>query len=166
MLESATMLTQLQYALKRTGGYGRWSKVTVSSWPEFEWQFHGKVPARAFRPVPSVDSGILRIERRATPLLARAQRRTFDRVVGSAFLGVGGSVGASLRREFGARAANRALERAGIDAGSPVGFVHPDAWLRAAAILAESDLVGASRDRSRPLTPRRTAPKSPRHPRG
>ncbi|MBX6766417.1 MAG: rRNA adenine N(6)-methyltransferase family protein, partial [Actinomadura rubrobrunea] len=64
-LTSATLLTQLEYARKRTGGYGRWSLVTVQSWPLFEWRLGQRFGRELFRPVPRVDSAILRLERRA-----------------------------------------------------------------------------------------------------
>jgi 23S rRNA (adenine-N6)-dimethyltransferase len=134
-LRSATLMTQLQYALKRSGGYGRWSQLTALTWHTHEWSFHGRVAASAFRPVPSVDSGILRIVRRPTPLLTRAEGLLHARVVQCGFRGVGGSVGASLRREFGARATAATLRRAGVEGSVIVARVHPDAWLTIAKAL-------------------------------
>jgi len=34
-LRGATLLTQLEYARKRTGDYGRWSRLTILTWPSF-----------------------------------------------------------------------------------------------------------------------------------
>src|SRR5205823_11465676 len=58
-LRSATLITQLEYARKRTGGYGRWSLVTVRTWPVFSWELRGRIPRQRFRPVPRVDAGVL-----------------------------------------------------------------------------------------------------------
>ena len=71
-LRAATLLTQLEYARKRSGAYGRWTRLTVLNWPEFSWRLAGRVPRTAFRPVPRVNAGILRIERRREPLLPGA----------------------------------------------------------------------------------------------
>jgi 23S rRNA (adenine-N6)-dimethyltransferase len=60
MLTSATLLTQLEYARKRTGHYDRWTRLTIITWPTVAWQFRGRIPRGSFRPVPRVDSGILR----------------------------------------------------------------------------------------------------------
>jgi 23S rRNA (adenine-N6)-dimethyltransferase len=60
-LTGATLITQLEYARKRAGGYGRWSLLTVSTWPQFRWQLRGTIPRTQFRPVPRVDAGILQL---------------------------------------------------------------------------------------------------------
>ena len=39
----ATLITQLEYARKRAGGYGRWSLLTVSTWPQFRWELTGTI---------------------------------------------------------------------------------------------------------------------------
>ena len=59
-LTSATLLTQLEYARKRTGDYGHWSRLTIATWPRFAWQLAGRIPRTAFRPVPRVDGGVVR----------------------------------------------------------------------------------------------------------
>ena len=68
-LRNATLLTQLEYARKRTGDYGRWSRLTIRTWPEFDWWLAGRVARTSFRPVPRVDGGILRLARRDAPLV-------------------------------------------------------------------------------------------------
>lgn len=37
-LRSATLLTQLEYARRRSGDYGRWTRLTVETWPEVGWR--------------------------------------------------------------------------------------------------------------------------------
>ncbi|MGY0491065.1 ErmE/ErmH/ErmO/ErmR family 23S rRNA (adenine(2058)-N(6))-methyltransferase [Streptomyces sp. WG-D5] len=129
-LTAATLLTQLEYARKRTGDYGSWTRLTVLTWPRFEWRLHGRVPRTAFRPAPRVDAGVLRIERRATPLLTPAEYPAYERLVVLGFSGVGGSVRASLSRAHPRRRVEAAMRTAGIPGSALVGQVAPGQWLR------------------------------------
>lgn len=124
-LTSATLVTQLEYARKRSGDFGRWSLVTVESWPWFSWELLGRIGRESFRPVPSVDSAILRIERRPEPLVDNGG--TWQELVELGFSGVGGSLYASLDRHYSGVGA--ALDRAGIARDAVVAFVHPDQWV-------------------------------------
>ena len=99
-MTAATLITQLEYARKRTGGFGRWSQLTVSTWPQVRWELRGTIARTEFRPVPRVDAGILRLERRAEPLISPARQAAYRRLVQAGFSGVGGSVQASLRRTY------------------------------------------------------------------
>ncbi|SCF10715.1 ErmE/ErmH/ErmO/ErmR family 23S rRNA (adenine(2058)-N(6))-methyltransferase [Micromonospora mirobrigensis] len=128
-LRSATLLTQLDYARKRTGDHGRWSRLTVSTWPEHHWRLAGRVPRTAFRPVPGADGGILRIDRRPEPLLPRAALPAYARMVELGFGGVGGSLAASLRTAHPRARVDGALRAARIDPTTPVGLVWPEQWL-------------------------------------
>ncbi|MFU8852668.1 ErmE/ErmH/ErmO/ErmR family 23S rRNA (adenine(2058)-N(6))-methyltransferase [Micromonospora sp. SL1-18] len=128
-LRSATLLTQVAYARKRTGDRGRWSRLTVLTWPEHHWQLAGRVPRSAFRPVPAVDGGILRIERRPEPLLPRASMPAYRKMVELGFGGVGGSLAASLRTAHPRRRVDGALRAARLDPDTPVGLVWPEQWL-------------------------------------
>ncbi|MFD1935324.1 MULTISPECIES: ErmE/ErmH/ErmO/ErmR family 23S rRNA (adenine(2058)-N(6))-methyltransferase [Nonomuraea] len=124
-LTSATLLTQLEYARKRSGDFGRWSLVTVESWPWFSWELLGRIGRESFRPVPSVDSAILRIERRPEPLVDDG--RAWQELVELGFSGVGGSLFASLSRHYADVGA--AFDRAGVARDTVVAFVHPDQWV-------------------------------------
>ncbi|MEV6773295.1 ErmE/ErmH/ErmO/ErmR family 23S rRNA (adenine(2058)-N(6))-methyltransferase [Nocardia sp. NPDC051030] len=124
-LTSATLLTQLEYARKRSGDYGRWSLVTVSTWPWFSWELCGRIDRESFRPVPQVDSGILRIQRRTEPLVR--DRKAFTELVELGFSGVGGTVRASLRTRYSG--VDAALAAAGIAPDTVVAYVHPDQWI-------------------------------------
>lgn len=124
-LTSATLVTQLEYARKRTGDFGRWSLVTVESWPWFAWTLGDVIGRESFRPVPSVDSAILRIDRRAAPLAGSA--RAWQDLVELGFSGVGGSLRASLRTRYDG--VDTALARAGVERDTVVGYVHPDQWV-------------------------------------
>lgn len=129
-LTDATLLTQLEYARKRTGDYGRWTLLTVRTWPRHEWRLAGRVSRYGFRPAPRVDAGILRIERRPTPLLADSAQRSWRDLVELGFSGVGGSLHASLRRAHPRRRVDAAFRAAGLDRGVLVGEVPPARWLR------------------------------------
>lgn len=134
-LTSATLLTQLEYAWKRTGHYGRWTRLSISSWPTFAWQFKGRVPRGSFRPAPRVDSGILRLERRKTPLIQPAALGAFCGFVDLGFSGVGGSLCVSLGRRYGSRRAIGACRAARLATDAPVGLVWPEQWLTLFRIL-------------------------------
>ncbi|MDG9717825.1 23S rRNA (adenine(2058)-N(6))-methyltransferase Erm(O) [Streptomyces sp. DH24] len=129
-LTDATLLTQLEYARKRTGDYGRWTLLTVRTWPRYEWRLLGRVGRHGFRPVPRVDAGIVRIERRRTPLLDAAAYDSWRHLVELGFSGTGGSLHASLRRAHARRRVDAAFRAARLDPGVLVGEVAPEQWLR------------------------------------
>ncbi|TDD10329.1 ErmE/ErmH/ErmO/ErmR family 23S rRNA (adenine(2058)-N(6))-methyltransferase [Nonomuraea diastatica] len=124
-LTSATLLTQREYARKRAGGYGRWSLVTVESWPWFSWKLGDTIGRESFRPVPSVDSAILRLQRRPEPLVSGG--RSYQELVEVGFGGVGGSVRASLKTRYDG--VDTALAAARVSRDTVVGHVHPDQWI-------------------------------------
>ncbi|MEU9331630.1 ErmE/ErmH/ErmO/ErmR family 23S rRNA (adenine(2058)-N(6))-methyltransferase [Streptomyces sp. NPDC048290] len=129
-LTTATLLTQLEYARKRTGDYGSWTLLTVRSWPCHAWRLLARVGRHSFRPVPRVDAGIVRIERRATPLLPADEVPAWRDLVDLGFTGVGGSLHASLRRAHPRRRVDRAFRAAGVAPDALVGEVSPTHWLR------------------------------------
>ncbi|MGQ4618706.1 23S ribosomal RNA methyltransferase Erm [Nocardia sp. R7R-8] len=128
-LTSATLLTQLEFARKHSGDYGRWIKLTVTHWPTTAIELGARVGRHNFHPVPRVDAAILRLRTRPTPLLPCEQFSAYRGLVQLGFSGVGGSVAASLRREFPARAVRSACETAGIPLDQPVGLVSPARWI-------------------------------------
>jgi 23S rRNA (adenine-N6)-dimethyltransferase len=134
-LRDATLVTQLEYARKRTGDYRRWSLLTVLTWPEFAWRLAGVVPRTAFRPVPRVDGGILRIERRPFPLVHPGLMPAYRRLVEAGFTGTGGSLHATLARGYGLRRASSACRAARLGPDVAVGAVWPEQWLTLFQIL-------------------------------
>jgi 23S rRNA (adenine-N6)-dimethyltransferase len=128
-MTTATLLTQLEYARKRTGDYGRWSRLTISTWPVTGWHLAGRVPRTAFRPVPRVDGGILQLVHRPVPLVPATALPAYRRMVEVGFTGVGGSLYASLARHHGERRTSAAFRAARIPADRPVGEVWPEQWL-------------------------------------
>jgi 23S rRNA (adenine-N6)-dimethyltransferase len=138
-LTSATLLTQLEYARKRSGDYGRWSQLTVLTWPRFGWRLSGRMPRAAFRPVPRVDAGILRLYRRATPLLPAGALPAYQQLVELGFGGVGGSLYGSLRGRYPQRRLDAAFRATRLDTGTPVGYVWPEQWLALFRLLHRAD---------------------------
>jgi 23S rRNA (adenine-N6)-dimethyltransferase len=128
-MRAATLITQLEYARKRTGGFGRWSQLTCTTWPQVRWELRGRIARTQFRPVPRVDAGILYLERRAEPLISPARLAAYRRLVQAGFSGVGGSVQASLRQSYPADKVAAACGAAGIERRAVVAFVSPDQWV-------------------------------------
>jgi 23S rRNA (adenine-N6)-dimethyltransferase len=128
-LVTATLLTQLEYARKRTGDYGRWTRLTIATWPVVSWNLAGRIPRTAFRPVPRVDGGVLRLVRRPSPLVAPALLQQYERMVDLGFSGVGGSLAASLSRRYGRERVSAAVRAARLAPDVPVGRVWPEQWL-------------------------------------
>jgi 23S rRNA (adenine-N6)-dimethyltransferase len=143
-MTAATLITQLEYARKRTGGYGRWSQLTVTTWPQVRWELLGTIARTDFRPVPRVDAGILRLERRGEPLIGRPRQAAYRRLVQAGFSGVGGSVQASLRRTYPSEKVAAVSSPPGVDRRAVVGYVSPDQWVR---IFLELDATSRARAR-------------------
>lgn len=137
-LTSATLVTQLEFARKHTGDYGRWSRLAVAHWPEFDLGLGMRIDRRQFRPVPQVDAAVLHLTRRPEPLLPEADLTDYRDLVDLGFSGVGGSLAASLRRVVPARLAVEACEAAGIARDLPVGLVPPDNWITLYKALDEA----------------------------
>nr|WP_301282354.1 rRNA adenine N(6)-methyltransferase family protein [Verrucosispora sioxanthis] len=123
-LRAATLLTQLEYARRRTGEYGRSTRLTVLSWPEFDWR---RVPRSARCPGST----------RASCASSGGQRRCcqpgpYRRTAGWSSwgsAGVGGSLAASLAREHSKGRLAAALRASRLDPDLPVGHVWPEQWL-------------------------------------
>lgn len=129
-LTSATLVTQLEFARKHTGDFGRWTRLAVAHWPRTAFEQGPRIGRRRFHPVPRVDAAVLRLRRRPEPLLPPESMGEYRRLVELGFSGVGGSLAASLRRAHPAGRVRRACEAAGIDRDQPVGLVPPSRWLR------------------------------------
>ncbi|MFB7758809.1 MULTISPECIES: ribosomal RNA small subunit methyltransferase A [Streptomyces] len=125
-LTSATLLTQLEYARRRTGDFGSWPLLTVRSWPRYAWRLGPRVHRRHFVPVPRADSAVLRLERRPEPLLPAADLGPYGAFVDLGFTGRGGSLHATLTHHYGRRR-TRALD---LDRSLPCGLVPPEVWVR------------------------------------
>lgn len=84
--QSAVLLVQWEVA-RRRAGVGGASMMTARWWPWYDFALHARVPARAFRPVPSVDGGLLTVHRRPRPLVD--DRKRYQDFVGRVFTGRG-----------------------------------------------------------------------------
>lgn len=94
----AVLLVQWEVA-RRRAGVGGATLLTVTSWPWYDFTLLRRVPARAFRPMPSVDGGLLHVRRREQPLLPSSDRQAFERFAHRVFTGRGRGVLAVLRAE-------------------------------------------------------------------
>ncbi|MCP2262825.1 23S ribosomal RNA methyltransferase Erm [Promicromonospora thailandica] len=86
--QRAVLVTQWEVARKRAAVGGA-TLLTAQWWPWFAPRLDRRVPAAAFRPRPSVDAGILLLDRRAEPLLPVARRRDYQRFAAAVFNGPG-----------------------------------------------------------------------------
>lgn len=78
---SAVLIVQWEVA-RRRAGVGGASMLTAAWWPWYDFELVGRVPASAFRPVPSVDAGLLLMHRRPEPLVReRAAYQAFVKQV-------------------------------------------------------------------------------------
>ena len=129
-LERAVVITQLEFARKRAGDYGRWSLATVQSWPTHDWRLVGKISRHDFRPVPKVDAGILELTARPSPLIVHSAMNHYKDLVALGFGGKAGRVVPSRRPRYSLRTPLRAFSRAEVPEKTVVAFVHPDQWLQ------------------------------------
>ncbi|GII27548.1 23S ribosomal RNA methyltransferase Erm [Planotetraspora mira] len=92
---TAVLLVQWEVA-RRRAGVGGASMLTAAWWPWYEFGLRRRVPARSFRPMPSVDGGLLTMTRRAVPLIE--ERGRYQDFVRQVFTGRGRGLGEILGR--------------------------------------------------------------------
>lgn len=86
--QQAILLTQWEVARKRAGVGG--STMMTAQWsPWYDFRLSGRVPADAFAPKPSVDGGILTIDRCTTGRIPKKDRADYHRFVHAVFTGRG-----------------------------------------------------------------------------
>lgn len=128
---SAVLLTQWEVARRRCGVGGA-SMLTVQSAPWYRFTLDRRVPAGAFRPVPSVDGGVFRIDRRPEPLVPTRERRAYRAWVGDVFQGPGRGLVQVLGRTGRPIAhghARRMLRERGIDPSTPPNRLTTEDWV-------------------------------------
>ena len=64
----AVLIVQWEVA-RRRAGVGGASMLTASWWPWYDFRLARRIPATSFRPVPSVDAGLITMHRRPVPLV-------------------------------------------------------------------------------------------------
>ncbi|MEV4533329.1 23S ribosomal RNA methyltransferase Erm [Asanoa sp. NPDC049518] len=95
---TAVLLVQWEVA-RRRAAIGGASLLTARVWPWFDFTVHSRVSKRAFRPIPSVDGGLLVVRRRPTPLVT--DRDAYQRFVHKVFTGRGYGLREILTRAAG-----------------------------------------------------------------
>src|SRR5699024_8131884 len=128
---TAVLLTQGEVARKRAGVGGS-TMMTAQAAPWFRFRLETRVPATAFAPMPSVDAGLLVIERRPTPLVPPGERRKYERFVRAVFTGRGSGFVQIVARA-GAMSQDRAgaaVQAAGIRHRSLPRDLSPQQWAR------------------------------------
>ncbi|MGJ7906567.1 23S ribosomal RNA methyltransferase Erm [Actinopolyspora sp. H202] len=93
---TAVLLVQWEVA-RRRAGVGGATMLTAQWWPWYEFSLRQRVPAHAFRPVPSVDGGLLLMSRRELPLVTTAGE-AYQRFVRNVYTGRGRGLGEILER--------------------------------------------------------------------
>lgn len=86
--QRAVLITQWEVARKRAA-VGGTTFLTAQWWPWFSPRLDRRIPAGAFRPRPSVDAGLLVIDRRTEPLLPASELRGYQRFATAVFNGRG-----------------------------------------------------------------------------
>ncbi len=83
--DRSVLLVQAEVAERVAAPPGRMSYLSVFVQDLADAAVVARVPPAAFEPEPEVDSAILRLERRAVPVVPPADRETFHRVAQAAF---------------------------------------------------------------------------------
>lgn len=96
--QTATLITQWEVARKRAGVGGA-TQLTAQWWPWFVFSLQRRIPASSFTPRPSVDAGLLYIERRPEALIAH--QADYQRWVRAVFTGRGRGLPQVLARASG-----------------------------------------------------------------
>lgn len=128
--QNAVLLTQWEVARKRAG-IGGGTMMTAQHAPWYRFALRGRVPREGFAPAPSVDGGILTIDRRASPLVPTGQRREYAHFVAAVFSGRGGNLDRIVQRAARVRlsVARAAVVHADARGALPRDLA-PDQWAR------------------------------------
>lgn len=125
----ALLLLQWEVARKRAA-VGGTTALTARWWPWFEFGLRHRVPARAFRPVPAVDGGVLEIVRRPSPLVPEPERAGYQRLVSDVFTGRGRGVVDVVARRAGRPVAHRWAGELGLSGRVLARDLDAAAWVR------------------------------------
>jgi 23S rRNA (adenine-N6)-dimethyltransferase len=88
---AAVLITQWEVARKRAGVGGA-TQLTAQWWPWYSFALDRRISADAFRPRPSVDAGLLIVDRRHKPLIATAEQARYAGWVARVFASRGRGV--------------------------------------------------------------------------
>lgn len=132
----AVLVTQWEVARKRAGVGGA-TMLTSQWWPWVSAHLEMRIPATAFRPRPSVDSGLLVLRRRADPLLAVSERRAYQQFVRRIFTGPGRGIDRILQHSgLSAARSRHFLDRHGYSPRALPRDVDPAHWVDAFALTS------------------------------
>jgi 23S rRNA (adenine-N6)-dimethyltransferase len=107
---TAVLITQWEVARKRAGVGGA-TQLTAQWWPWYAFALDRRISSAAFRPRPSVDAGLLLIDRRAEPLIPRSRRSDYQAWVARVFQSRGREITEILTRNGVPRTAAADLAR-------------------------------------------------------
>ncbi|MFT0847742.1 23S ribosomal RNA methyltransferase Erm [Actinomycetaceae bacterium L2_0104] len=126
----AILLVQWEVARKRAGVGGS-TMMTAQSAPWYVFHLEGRVGRECFTPMPSVDGGILRIERRRAPLLPPADEPGYASFARAMFTGPGGSLHRILARtaRMNQHRALGIVRKAGIRPSALPRDLTPEQWV-------------------------------------
>lgn len=126
--QHAVLLTQWEVA-RRRAGVGGGSLLTATWAPWFRFELLARVPANAFRPVPSVDGGLFTATRRETPLVTEKGR--YQRFVTSVFKAPGSTVAQKAVRSgrLSRKQINRWLSDEGLPRSARPRDLTPEQWV-------------------------------------
>jgi 23S rRNA (adenine-N6)-dimethyltransferase len=81
---AAVLITQWEVARKRAA-VGGTTQLTAQWWPWYAFGLDRRIASQAFRPRPSVDAGLLVIDRRIPPLIAPGEQARYASWVAAVF---------------------------------------------------------------------------------
>lgn len=96
--QSAILITQWEVARKRAGVGGA-TQLTAQWWPWLDFSLQRRISAASFTPRPSVDAGLLLVQRRARPLVT--DQTHYQRWIRAVFTGRGHGLADILARAGG-----------------------------------------------------------------
>ena len=133
--QSAILITQWEVARKRAG-VGGGTQLTAQWWPWFNFSLQRRISATSFTPRPSVDAGLLCVQRRAHPLAA-ADQAHYQRWVQAVFTGRGRGLPDMLARAGGvpARITNSWCRQQGLSSRSLPKDLNAEQWAAAYRLL-------------------------------
>jgi 16S rRNA (adenine1518-N6/adenine1519-N6)-dimethyltransferase len=138
--ELTVLLVQLEVAERVAAAPGRMSYLSVFAQNIAHAEVVARVPASAFEPPPEVDSAVLRLRRRAEPIVPAGDgREPFYRVVQAGFRQRRKQVHNGLARELpvAREAVDAALERCGVDGERRPQTLSVTEWACLAAALGD-----------------------------
>ena len=144
-LRAAVLVLQLE-AARRIAGVPRSGRFAATWAPWYTVELVATLPATAFRPVPTVDAGVLKITARRPTLLSPAAFGDHVSVVDAAFqTGRGQTVAQRLGQVAGHPTAARSLlKAAGINPGATPSQLRPEAWAAITRALSRRGSRGAA----------------------